>query len=379
MNILFTTATRRWTGVKTFTLKYAKGLKKKGFNVSVAGRKKDIFLCESRKNNIKTFPIKYGFDFNPITIMRFLSILKKEKVDILITDTEKENRTAGIAAKILKIPVINRVGHIPDCVFEHGKLKTFREKFSFKYIVDYFFVPAEFMIGELLKIPFIKYDNIIYIPNGIDVDEISPQRIKPTLRKTFNIPEEKTIIGICSQVRWNKGFKYLLEAIKLLCSDNKNIILVIIGDGKNLEEVKNFSRKLSITNFILFTGFIENPLNYIADFDISILPTLEPEGMPNTLLEYAALCKPIIFSRTTKTSKMFSEKEILFLNNPQNSVEIKEKINLLILDKNLRQILSENIRKKVEAEFNLTKQIELFIEKLYKITNERKNYKKICP
>jgi len=72
--------------------------------------------------------------------------------------------------------------------------------------------------------------------------------------------------------------------------------LLIIGKGKNFEDIRLFIENKRLEKFIKLIEYEKNPFPYIKLSDVFVLSS-KFEGLPNVLLEAAYLKKPIISSK----------------------------------------------------------------------------------
>lgn len=175
----------------------------------------------------------------------------------------------------------------------------------------------------LLKLGVDK-NKINLIPNAVNYDVFKPINGN-LIRKQYNIPKEKFVVGFIGHFIERKGPNRIIQA--LLQLNNPNIHLICVGNGGELID-NNFTTILEpMPNF---------KLNEIFNLmDVFVLPTLS-EGHCNVIEEAKAACIPIISSKGTSVEYQLSE-NIGILLNPKNITEIGDAINYLY---NNREILS---------------------------------------
>ena len=120
MNIAFVNSTFGWGGVKTWYLQFAERLAKRGNHVFVYGRQPE-FIDAARTRGGHGEQVSFGADLNPSAIRFFYNEFKKHDIDVVITNIGKDIATAGVAARLLKIPVVQRIGLPEDIPY---RLKT---------------------------------------------------------------------------------------------------------------------------------------------------------------------------------------------------------------------------------------------------------------
>ena len=79
-----------------------------------------------------------------------------------------------------------------------------------------------------------------------------------------------------------KGLLYLLEAVKLLPED-LNVGLILIGEGEEKDNIKNYSKTIMLNN-VLFLNYIPNTdlIKYYALADLFILPSITTKRIKET-------------------------------------------------------------------------------------------------
>ena len=104
---------------------------------------------------------------------------------------------------------------------------------------------------------------------------------------------------------------------------NKDVRLVIVGDGELKDYLTQLSKQLGIENLVKFVGFTDNPFKYLGASDIFILSS-NNEGLPNVIIEALACECPVI-----STDCISGPREILAPNSPiefhlTNNIEFAE-------------------------------------------------------
>lgn len=92
---------------------------------------------------------------------------------------------------------------------------------------------------------------------------------------------------------FEKNHKGLLRIFSETKKRHANIKLWLVGDGPLRKETAAYAITLGIDQDICFTGFVNNPLDYINSADMLLLPSII-EGLPGVILE-AFYCKtPVV-------------------------------------------------------------------------------------
>lgn len=128
------------------------------------------------------------------------------------------------------------------------------------------------------------------------------------------------------QVTPRKGLHLLLEACSELAKQGcYDYTLQIIGDGPQLQELKEFCEKNNLTNSVQWVGRVDYSQlgEYFSKADVFILPTLEDTwGM--VVLEAMVLGKAILCSKWAGASELVIDGENGYRFDPYKSEEVTE-------------------------------------------------------
>ncbi|KKG75435.1 glycosyltransferase family 4 protein [Methanosarcina mazei] len=171
--------------------------------------------------------------------------------------------------------------------------------------------------------------------------------------------EDKKIILFLGRIVKIKGLDYLIKSFSRLEQDEKNIFLIIAGDGPDRIKYEQIAKELDVKN-ILFTGRVSKKeiSSYYNACDIFVLPSIfykqsyEPWGL--VINEAMAFSRPVIATNAVGASGDMIE-------NNYNGYIIKEK-DTDELYKSIKMILSSD------------KNMKLMGERSRKIFEKKNNY-----
>lgn len=289
--------------------------------------------------------------------------LFKEDVDIVISRTRFFNTSllALIYAKIKKIKWIH-IEHGSDFVQLSSKFKTFVAKFydyTFGCLVLKF-SDQNISISKAVRKFVNKFDKrqSLVIYRGVEIEKIENAAPNLELKNKY---KDTFIITFLGRLISGKGVSDLISAVKDINSD---FILFIIGDGPERKNLEALARKLNPENKVVFFGYqkFEDAIAIIKISDLVVNPSYT-EGLPTSVIE-AALCrKAIIATNVGGTPEIITNDKSGFLIEPKNPQLLREKINLLIINQNLRQKFGksayEDTRNKFSWPVNILKYYEI--------------------
>jgi glycosyltransferase involved in cell wall biosynthesis len=109
-----------------------------------------------------------------------------------------------------------------------------------------------------------------------------------------------TVVYCGRMATFSKGLDILLEGFAPFNRRHPNTRLVLIGDGKDKEKLRELTRKLGISSSVVFTGslFGGEKIKMLRESHVFAHPS-RSDGLPATILEAAALGLPCVVSDAT--------------------------------------------------------------------------------
>ncbi|MEG2139492.1 MAG: glycosyltransferase [Bilophila sp.] len=266
MNIAFVNATVRWGGVKTWYLEFAERLAQRGNLVRVYGRQ-EAFVQAAQERVGHGETARFGADLNPATVYRFYRLFREQQIDVVIVNIEKDLATAGVAARLAGIPVVQRIGLPNDVPL---RLKT---RLLHRWIRPTFLCPCRFIAdGFCASLPYVRESDVHVVLNG---------------KKASSVPLElhhPRRLVCTQQLVDDKGHATLLHAAAGLQKAGLDFSLHIWGTGQSGDQLKALSTQLGLQDKVFWHGFSAHIMEDLQQGDVFLLASLS-EGLPNTLLE----------------------------------------------------------------------------------------------
>jgi len=344
MRILEIEYSKGWGGQEKRTQRLINYLDKK-YEVFFVAQPDSSIIKYKKDINAKIIPVKMGVIYNPFTILKLVLIVKKYNIDIISTHSGKDGWLGAIVGKITSIPVV-RTRHLLT------KINSPKS-----YNLSTITVAVSKAVEEYLKSKGVKNTTTIY--TGIDTQLYKPNKFNK-LRKEYNLSEKTFIIGIVAVLRAAKRHKDLIEAVSKI---DKDIKLIIVGDGPQKDNLKNVIKNNNLENKIIMVGKRDDIPEILSDFDLFVLPSNE-EALGTSLLEASSCGVPVIGSRVGGIPECVNEDKNGLLFEAENIEDLRKKILFLIDNKEKYQFYKQNARQFIIDNFSVQKMVE-DTEKLY--------------
>lgn len=153
-----------------------------------------------------------------------------------------------------------------------------------------------------------------------------------------------------------KGVTYLIEAVRQLQTEGRELRLVLIGDGPMAGDLK---RQAAALKDVLFPGWRPNPelRRWMAGAMAVCVPSRtaesgDAEGLPNVVIEAMAAGTPVIGSRHAGIGEAVENGRTGLLVSPEDPAAIAAALRRLCDQPELRNRLGDNARRVAREHFD---------------------------
>lgn len=220
-------------------------------------------------------------------------------------------------AKSANVPI--RIAHSHSTTSKKEKKKNFIKQllrpFSKVYATNYICcsqLAGRWLFGNKV------YDQgeVFLLNNAIDVEKFKyNEEIRVFKRKELNISEGTLVIGHVGRFVEQKNHKFLVDVFNELHKQKKNSVLLLVGNGPLIDEVKEKVKHLNLEDCVKFLGQREDTNQLYQAVDVFCLPSLY-EGLPVVGIEAQASGLLCFFSDAiTEETKVIESTKFLSLND----------------------------------------------------------------
>ncbi len=322
------------------------------------------FVYDKDKNIILIPGVKTGLYKLKLTELysrRAMKIIKNEwHLDIVHSQTEfGVGYFSRKVAKKLNIPVVHTYHTLyEDYVYyvTHGHLDNVVKKMVVKLTkyycdtkCDELIVPTE-KIKKLFNSKYGIQREMSVIPTGIDTKKFYMTNVikkkSKELRNKYKITDDDFVIGSVGRVATEKSFDELIKNLAILVKMDSHIKFMLVGDGPQLDSLKNLVKRLKIEKNVIFTGLVDYDLipSYYHTFNVmASFSKTETQGL--TIIESLASSIPTICVNDTSFREMIQNNYNGFLF--ETDEEFRKYILDLKHDKELYKTMSMNAKNSV--------------------------------
>jgi len=349
----------RCNGISTYIMNYYN--KTNHDNIKYDFLVTDNNICEEYRKNIEsngdkiilTNRVRLHNYFKEIKDIK--NILKENNYDIVYS------QILYTAYFYLKCAKNERIKHrILHCHNRPTRDKNIIKEILYKimsklavwYATDYF--ACSDLAGKYL----FKNRDYKVVRNAIEADEyLFDNDVRNKYRNDLNL-NDKFVLGHVGRLAIEKNHKFILDVFYELLKKEKNVKLLLVGNGP-LEELKEYSKQKNIDKNIEFLGTRDDINNILQAMDVFLFPSLF-EGLGIAAIEAQMSSLPCVVSDKVPLQVKFSE-NVKFIDIQKEN--INEWCDAILEFKNVNRMRNEELCK--TSGYDINNEVEK-LEKLYK-------------
>ena len=287
-----------------------------------------------------------------LLLWRYWQLLKREKPDLCLFYTVKPNVYGSLASSFCNIPFINNVSGLGSVFIQDGLLWRFVSalyRLAFRNSKRVFFQNRD-DLGLFLKNRLVKVELTDVLPgSGVNLSHFTPN---DSVSKPMTVPFRFLLIA---RMLKDKGVVEFVNAAQLLKESGVKAEFCLLGflDIKNpaaisSEKIKEWTDK----GYVKYLGTSDDVREHISLAGCIVLPSYR-EGTPRTLLEAAAMGKPIITTNVVGCKDVVEHGINGFLCEVKNAKDLAIKMKeMLVLSEGQRKLMGKKGRLRMQNEFD---------------------------
>jgi len=347
INVFHIVSNKHWTGAEQYTYDLVALLRNDpDFYAEVVCRKHQNVLKQYRRLEIpiSILPLKGVTDID--SPVRFARLLRKGR-NIIHVHSFRDAFMAVMARRISE----NRDTRVVVSV--HG---VYKPKKNYMYTKLYKSIDCFIFSSEMAREAFMGKAKKQYADRTVVLrDSVCDSHLGtdvPDLRRELKLDSHQSLIMYHGKLATEKGLDVLLSALTHV--DPEKYHLAIIGDGqpKYKSKIKGFIVANGLVNNVSLLGFRDNILEYLRQADFGVLPSIQPEALGISNLEYMMAGKAHICSNNGAQPEYVHDGVNGMLVPPGDEEALVNAIDLLINDTASRSRMGSQAQHDFENELD---------------------------
>jgi glycosyltransferase involved in cell wall biosynthesis len=304
-------------------------------------------------NNKGTNPVR-----DLLLFFRFVRMLQCERPDVFLGFTVKPNIYGSLAAQMLNIPVVNNIAGLGSVFINDGWLARLVRGL---YQITLSRSTKVFFQNNDDRTKFINSNTVLaevadLLPgSGVDLTRFTCDAGESSLLLTSSNNRGKFRFLLIARMLWEKGVGEYVEAAKLIKASHLDVEFCLLGflDVKNPSAITRAEMDNLVSQGVVYLGASDDVRLEIQIADCIVLPSYYAEGTPKTLLEAAAMRKPIITSDAAGCRDVVDDGMNGYLCKVRDVGDLAKKMKSMIeLSESERRNMGIAGRRKMEREFD---------------------------
>lgn len=228
-----------------------------------------------------------------------------------------------------KYGIKKRIIHSHSASNMFGKFKGALHKFNKSRITSYancFWACSYSAAKWFYNDEILKSEQFKLIKNAVDIRDFKyDKQVRNKYRKELGI-DDKFVLGNIGRFNYEKNHNFLIDIFSEIYKENKNTVLLLIGEGDLEKEVKDKVEKLQLNDGVIFLGTRSDVNKLIQAIDVFLMPS-RFEGLPVSAIEaQASGVKCILSSNITEEVRVTDLVQFERIDQNDSVVQWKNKI-----------------------------------------------------
>ncbi len=295
-------------------------------------------------------------------IFQLRKIFKKERPDIVHTETPKAGLLGMIAARLAGVKVrIHTVAGLPLMVEKGVKLKVLEGVEKITYAAATNVWPNSNSLKQfILQHKFAPEKKIKVVgkgsSNGVNTDRFNKaalqEEVLNEVKQSVSFDERNTYLLFIGRLVLDKGITELVNVFTELKKEHPELKLILAGQYEpELDPLPvNIEHEIKNNKDIVHIQWTDKVEYYMAMSDYFVFPSYR-EGFPNVLLEAAAMDRPIVCSRIAGNVDIVTHNETGLIFESMNEADLKEKLQKALADPERMKGMSNKLHNIITGSF----------------------------
>ncbi len=317
-------------------------------------------LARAKTASLDQYGIPMSGPIDVRALFMLVTLLKRERVDILCAHGYKSTILGWIAARMNGTPVI---------AFSRGYTAENRKVAFYEWLDRLVLRKVDGIVavsaGQSRTLDALGVHGckrwvvhnaalINHVKNG------EGEELRQSINNHFHIPKDSMLVVTAGRLSPEKGHRFLVEAIALMRGVSENVCFLFCGDGVCRYDLERQADHLGVGWRCRFAGFRHDIEKIFRAMDIMALPSLT-EGLPNVVLEAFACGKPVVATAVGGVPEIVVHGENGLLVPPGRPDLIADALTQLLADPQRMFSMGRQGYRKVKDEFSFDAQAQVLM------------------
>ncbi len=286
-------------GIQRHVIDLTRGLRARGHHVTIAGTRGE-WMNEGIDHDFRHIDVhNVAGEGGPVVRRLWTAIrsglalrrvLKQERIDLVHAHESAPALVAWVATRGLRRPVLVTFhGAEPERIAEFGRIA--------RSCANLVVTPSHNSARDLREQGGVPQEQLKVMGLGVQQKPRPAAAERDALRQKLLDQNGGSLIVTVARIAHQKAIDHLIAAAAKALTGNPRLRFVIVGDGPQREEARQWARDAGVEDQVRFVGHSDNAPLYLAAADLFFLPS-RWESLPITIVEAFQQGTPVLATDT---------------------------------------------------------------------------------
>ena len=178
-------------------------------------------------------------------------------------------------------------------------------------------------------------------------------------------------LGMASRLQPEKGHQFMIDALKIVIDRGCPAHLKMTGTGDYLQTLRSQVSELGLGKHVEFVGFVDSVKDFLHDIDFFMVPSIDSEGLPTTILESMAAGRFVIATDIGGAAEAIEDGLSGRIVPARSAEKLADAILQSWTDLQRTSQMVDAAKLKVQSDFSMPKMTQTVIESYNNSLNRR--------
>lgn len=286
-------------GIQRHVIDLTHGLRALGVHVAIAGTR-GAWMSEETDADFHHIDVHNVAGEGGSTLRRLWTalksglalrkVIKRDRIELVHAHESAPALVAWVATRGLGVPVfVTFHGAEPERIGEFGRIA--------RMTADLVITPSHNSARDLREQGGMPDEKLKVMGLGVQQKPRPPAEDIAALRQELLGKDGRTLIVTVARLAYQKAIDHLIEAAKGALEIDPTLRFVVVGDGPQREEARQWLVEADVGDAVRFIGHSDNAPLYMAAADLFFLPS-RWESLPITIVEAFQQATPVLATDT---------------------------------------------------------------------------------
>jgi glycosyltransferase involved in cell wall biosynthesis len=306
------------------------------------------------------------------SILRLVSLIRRERPTILHTHTAKAGAVGRIAALLAgsaRPPIVVHTfhGHVLRGYFNPLTTLVFRTlERLLAHVTTALVAVSPEVRDDLVRLHVAPAEKFTVVRLGIELAERTggDEEDRRQTRRRLGLAQDAFVVGWVGRMTAVKRTDDLVRTLEKLVDRGVDARLLLVGDGPDHDRLERYAHELGVAKRCLFLGYQDDVARFYNAIDVLLLPSVN-EGTPVSVIEALAAARPAVATRVGGVPDVVRDGVDGFLVDVGDAEALAERLAELAADPERRARMGAAGRERVLERYAVERLVD-DVDRLYR-------------